>query len=87
MRLIGKCGVIGVHHQKSEMSMSGTSQNGLNGKRVDFQLKLHLVKGIVGGNSENSGDIRFGEEGLDLIYHVDTHGGSQEIIIMYIYNR
>ena len=45
------------------------------------------MKGIVGGNSENSGDIRFGEEGLDLIYHVDTHGGSQEIIIMYIYNR
>ena len=46
-----------------------------------------MVKGIVGGNAENYGEIRFGEEGITVVYHGDTHGRVQGRIIIYISNR
>ena len=44
------------------------------------------MKGILGGNSEDSGEIWFGEEGLVVFYHGDTHGGVRGIIISCIDN-
>ena len=56
-----KCGILGVCHQKFEMSVSGTFKIRVKRKSVGFFIKLHLVKGIVGGNSKDSSDIWFGK--------------------------
>ena len=45
------------------------------------------MKGIVGRNAKDSGEVRFGEEGIAVVYHGDAHVGSGGIIISYIYNR
>ena len=68
------------------MSVSGTSEFGVDRNIVDFYLKLHLMKGTVGGNAEDSGEIRFGEEGLAVVYCVDAHVGAGVIILSYISN-
>ena len=49
-------------------------------------LKFNLVKGIVGGNGKDSGEIRFGEEGLAVVYRGDTHGGAGGLILSCISN-
>ena len=41
------------------------------------------MKGIVGGNAEDYGEIRFGEEVLSIVYRGDTHGGVRRIILIY----
>ena len=66
--------------------MNGTSDVGLNVNSIGFQLKLHLVKGIVGGNADDYGDIQFGKEVLAVFYCGDTHGGVWGIILSYIAN-
>ena len=43
------------------MNVSGTSNIGVDRNSVAFKFKLHLVKGIVGGDSKDSGEVRFGE--------------------------
>ena len=45
------------------------------------------MKGIVGGNTKDSGDVRFGEEVLQVVYRGDTHGRARGIILSYISNR
>ena len=69
------------------MSVSGTYEVGSNIKSFGFYLKIHLVKGIIGGNAKNSGKIRVGEECLAVIYHGCTHGGLRGKILRYIANR
>ena len=69
------------------MSVSGTSDVGLNGKSIGFYIKLHLVKGILGGNAEDSGEIRFGEEGITVVYLEYTNDGVRGKILSYIDNR
>ena len=49
----------------------------MNRKSIGFYIKLHLVKGIVGENGEDSVEIRFGEEFLVVVYRGDTYGGVQ----------
>ena len=44
------------------------------------------MKGIVGGNAENSGEIRFGEESILVVYRGYDHVGAGGIILSYIYN-
>ena len=44
------------------------------------------MKGIVGGYSKDSGEVRFGEEGLAVVYLVDAHVGAGGVIISYIAN-
>ena len=50
-------------------------------------LKFNLVKGIVGGNGKDSGEIRFGEEGLAVVYLGDAYVGAGGIILSFIANR
>ena len=33
------------------------------------------MKGILGGNAKDSGEIQFGEEGLAVVYRGDAHVG------------
>ena len=54
-----QCGVLHIGYQKSKMSVSATSQVGVDIKSVAFQLKLHSVQGIVGVNSKDSGKVWF----------------------------
>ena len=54
---VEKYGVLSVCYQKSNIYVSGTYEVGVNGESVSFYLKLHLVKGIVCGSAEDSGDI------------------------------
>ena len=49
------------------MSVSGTSEVRVEINSVVFYLKLHLVKGIVGDNSEDYGEVWFGEEGITVV--------------------
>ena len=51
-----------------------------------FSFKLHLTKGIVGGNAVDFGEVRFGGEGTAVVYHGDDHVGSGGIILSYISN-
>ena len=44
------------------------------------------MKGIVGGNAKNSGEARFGEEGLTVVYLGDANVGAGGIILRYIVN-
>ena len=44
------------------------------------------MKGIVGGNDKDYGDICFGVHCLAVFYREDTHGGVREIILSSIYN-
>ena len=53
-------------------------------KECWFQIKLYLVQGIVGGDAKDYGDIQFGQEGLAVVYRVDTHSGVWVIILSYI---
>ena len=87
VRFVGQYGVLGISHQKSEISVNGTSKVEVNGESVGFQLKLYLVKGISGGNAECSGEIQFGEEGPAVLYRGDTHGGVWGINLSYVANR
>ena len=50
------------------MSVSGTYKSEVSGESVGFQIKLHLVKGIVDGNAEDYSNIQFGEEGRAVFY-------------------
>ena len=59
-----QCGVLVFHHQYYKMYASGTSEVRVDIKSVGFELKLYLVKGIIGGNIENSGESRFGNNVL-----------------------
>ena len=45
------------------------------------------MKGIVGENYEDYGEIRFGEEGIAVVYRGYTHGGVRGIILSYNDNR
>ena len=45
------------------------------------------MKGIVGGYSEDSGDIQFGEEVLAVDNQGYTRGGVQGIILSCISNK
>ena len=45
------------------------------------------MKDIVGRNAKDSGEVRFGEEGVAVVYHGYAHVGAGGIIISYIYNR
>ena len=45
------------------------------------------MKGVVGGNSKDSVEIRFGEEVLAVVYRGETHGGVRGIVLRCIYNR
>ena len=83
---IGQCGVLGVRHKNSEIYVSGISEVGVNVKSVGFYLNFHFVEGIVGRNAKDSGDIRFGDEGLTVVYRGDNHGWLLGIIISYIAN-
>ena len=67
--------------------MSGTYEFRMDRKRNSFYLRLHLVKGIVGRNAEDYGEVRFGEEGLEVVYHGDNHVGTGEKILRYITNK
>ena len=67
--------------------MSGNSEVGVNGESVGFLIKLYLVKGIVGGYSEDFGDIQFGEEVLSVVNQGYNRGGLQGIILSCIYNK
>ena len=69
------------------MSVSGISKVRVDRKSIFLNLKLHLVKIIVGGSSEDYGEVWFGEEGLEVVYRGYTHGRSGGIIISYIDNR
>ena len=42
------------------MTNGGTSEVEVDRKSVVFKIKLHLVKGIAGKNSKDSGGVRFG---------------------------
>ena len=44
------------------------------------------MKGIVGGNPKNSGEVRFREEGLTVVYLGDANVGAGGIILRYIVN-
>ena len=66
--------------------MSGTSEVVVDRYSVGFQLKLHLVKVILGGNAEDSDEVWFGEECLAVVYHGETHIGSGGVILNYIDN-
>ena len=66
------------------MTISGTSEVGVDRNIIDFWCKLHLVKVIIGGNSKNSGEVRFGEEDLAVVYHVDSHVGAGGVIIIFV---
>ena len=39
------------------------------------------MKGTVGGNAKDYGEVCFGEEGLAVVYHIYTHSGPEGIII------
>ena len=81
-----QCGVLGVRHQQSEISMSVTYDVGLDGESIGFYIELNLVKGIIGGNAEDSDEIRFGIEVIVVVYRGDTCVGVRVIILSYIYN-
>ena len=42
---------------------------------VDLQFELYLVYSIVGGNSEDSGEVQFQEEIFPVIHRSDAHVG------------
>ena len=67
--------------------MSDTSKVIVERMSDGFYLKLNLVKGIVGGNSEDSSEVRFGEEVHAVVYCGDNHVGSGGITLIYIDNR
>ena len=68
------------------MSVSGISKVRVDRKSIFLNLKLHLVKIIVGGSSEDYGEVWFGGEGLVEVYHGDAHVGAGGYILIYIYN-
>ena len=45
------------------------------------------MKGILGGNAKDYGEVRFGEEVVVVVYHGDSHVGAGGLIISYISNR
>ena len=45
------------------------------------------MKGIVGGNSKDYGEVRFEEEILAVVYRGDVHVGAGGIILSFIANR
>ena len=69
------------------MYVSGTSDIRVGRNNIGFYLRLNLVKGIVGGNAEDFGEVRSWEEGLVVVYCGDTRGGEGRAIIRYIANR
>ena len=87
VRDILQCVVLDVHHKDSELSVSGTSEVGMNINSVGFWIKFHLVKFIVGVNANDSGEISFREEGPTVVYRRDTHVGVRGMVLRYITNR
>ena len=51
-----------------------------------FQIKLHFMQVVVGGNANDSGEIQFGEEGIAVVQRLYTHGRVWVTIIIYIAN-
>ena len=69
------------------MYVSGTSDIIVGINNIGFYLRFNLAKGIVGGNAEDFGEVRFWEEGLVVVYCGDTRGGEGRVILSYIANR